>query len=269
MNARGPGVEGAQDRGSFSWGDESGYNLITVVIAITLLNVALAVVLPVWSHAIQREKEEELIFRGIQYAEAVRVFQKRTGRLPIRLEELMEVKPRSLRKLWKDPMTEDGKWGLVFQLSTGSGILGQPRNPQQQPRRPLPRQPGRGAPQPTTGPIQGVHSLSEEDSIKTFMGENRYNQWRFVVNMMQIPANPQPDAPLPRANPAWLLRPFRDGLQPKLGTPRGLDTNDVNRGGTRPDGGARPRIPDAGRNPTGGRRPVPPPLPRGQGRGGS
>jgi len=45
---------------------------------------------------IRREKEEELVFRGLQYAEAIRVFQNRFQRPPIRLQELIEVEPRSM-----------------------------------------------------------------------------------------------------------------------------------------------------------------------------
>ena len=68
----------------------------------------LAAVLPLWSTAIRREKEEELIFRGLQYAEAIRVFQNRYHHLPNRLEELLEVKPRCIRLLWTDPLSKDG-----------------------------------------------------------------------------------------------------------------------------------------------------------------
>ncbi|HEX2251775.1 MAG TPA: hypothetical protein VHQ65_00740, partial [Thermoanaerobaculia bacterium] len=51
---------------------------------------------PAWSKMAQREKEEELIFRGLQYAEAIRVFQRKFGRYPTRLEELIEVEPRKI-----------------------------------------------------------------------------------------------------------------------------------------------------------------------------
>ena len=68
-----------------------GYNLVAVVMLVTVLNVLVAAALPLWSTAIRRDKEEELISRGLQYAEAIRIFQKRFGRLPNRLPELLEV----------------------------------------------------------------------------------------------------------------------------------------------------------------------------------
>ena len=43
---------------------EAGYNLVVLIVAITVLNIAVAAVLPLWSTAIRREKEEELVFRG-------------------------------------------------------------------------------------------------------------------------------------------------------------------------------------------------------------
>src|SRR5947199_5209330 len=94
---------------------ELGYNLVVLVVIITVMNIVLAAVLPLWSQAIRRNREEELIFRGLQYAEAIRVFHNRFQRWPTRLEELVEIKPRSIRQLWKDPMTEDGKWQLIFE----------------------------------------------------------------------------------------------------------------------------------------------------------
>lgn len=105
---------------------ERGYNMVALMVAVTILTVLTAAALPMWSQRMQRENEEELIFRGWQYAEAIRVFQQRHGRLPTRLEELIEIEPRSIRKLWKDPMTEDGEWGLVVQVGGGGAPPGTP-----------------------------------------------------------------------------------------------------------------------------------------------
>ncbi|MEM7351331.1 MAG: hypothetical protein AAF657_11025, partial [Acidobacteriota bacterium] len=51
----------------------AGYNLVVLAVAVTVLNIVAAKALPMWSTMIQRAKEEELIFRGLQYAEAIRV----------------------------------------------------------------------------------------------------------------------------------------------------------------------------------------------------
>ncbi len=98
---------------------EAGYNLVIVLFLVMFVNIALAVAMPKWSDVMQREKEEQLIHRGLQYAEAIRVFQARFGRPPTKLEELLEMEPRSIRQLYPNPMTEDGAWGVLLQGAGG------------------------------------------------------------------------------------------------------------------------------------------------------
>lgn len=103
---------------------ERGYNLVILIMVLTVLSIMMAAALPLWSKVAKREKEEELIFRGLQYAEAIRVYQKRHGQPPMRLEDLIKQKPRAIRQLWKDPMSESGEWGLLIQ--GGTPQAGQP-----------------------------------------------------------------------------------------------------------------------------------------------
>jgi Tfp pilus assembly protein PilE len=51
-----------------------GYLVIMLMMAVFVLTLGLLIAVPVWQTELQREKEEELIFRGKQYAEAVRIF---------------------------------------------------------------------------------------------------------------------------------------------------------------------------------------------------
>ena len=102
-----------------SHGAEKGYNLVILVVAITVLHIALAVSVPLWSTQIRREKEAEAIFRGLQYAEAIRVFQQRFGRYPTTVEELLEVEPRSIRQLWTDPLSLGGELGFGLLVPSG------------------------------------------------------------------------------------------------------------------------------------------------------
>ena len=90
-----------------------GYTLVAMMVGITILMVMIAAVLPLISTQVQREKEEELIFRGRQYAEGIRCFRRRYGRYPTSLQEMLDARPRTLRKLWKDPITNTKQWGLV------------------------------------------------------------------------------------------------------------------------------------------------------------
>ncbi len=216
---------------------EAGYNLVVLIIAITVLTIMLAAMLPLVSQEIRRDKEEELVFRGFQYAEAIRVFQMRYQRLPNKLSELIEVKPRSIRQLWKDPMTDDGKWGLIF-LNQGQPLQNQSPDPQINPQNPPEPQPGggdqEGPDQPglqtpkkgdvvQSGPIVGVYSKSHQKSILIFYGHERYDEWRFTMDLL----NGQPiDTGSPGVggggrgfvfSTRWLGRPmryFNQGMPP-------------------------------------------------------
>ena len=93
---------------------QAGYNLVMLMVLLTILNIVVAASLPAWSNVIRRDKEEELIFRGLQYAEAVRVFQIRFQRPPVRLEELVEA--GYLRKVPMDPITKrNDTWVPVYE----------------------------------------------------------------------------------------------------------------------------------------------------------
>ena len=68
--------------------------------------VLMSALLPVWSHMATREKEEELIFRGKQYARAIGLFQRKfANTAPPTIDVLVE--QRFLRKKYKDPITND------------------------------------------------------------------------------------------------------------------------------------------------------------------
>lgn len=98
-----------------------GYALLIFLFAFTVMSFGLTVALPVWETQMQRENEAELIFRGNQYVEAVRIYQlKNPGAFPKDLEELVEKK--CLRRLYRDPMTEDGRWNAVLQLEGIGGL---------------------------------------------------------------------------------------------------------------------------------------------------
>src|SRR5262245_9348700 len=91
-------------RGSAGAGS-AGYAMAALLVALAVMAVLMSVALPVWRHDAQREKEEELIFRGQQYVRAIRLFQMRTQGLPTRVDDL--VQQRFLRKKYKDPITNE------------------------------------------------------------------------------------------------------------------------------------------------------------------
>lgn len=202
---------------------------MALVVIVTVMHIAVAAALPLWSTALRRDREEELIFRGLQYAEAIRVFKLRHGRDPVRVEELLEVEPRSIRRLWRDPMTEAGGWALVFALQPGTGAAGQTSQQGDRRRRRgaetrPPRQPSLGERGPAdgelvqVGPIRGVHSKSDETALKSFFGAQQYDQWQFIDELITLPQiGPEGTLPAPRVGNLRIGRP----LPPELGVAQG------------------------------------------------
>jgi type II secretory pathway pseudopilin PulG len=85
---------------------ERGYVLLTLLLVMALLIIAAGTAATDIAFSIRREREEELIHRGVQYRRAIRAFTKKTGRFPVRLEELDNTDGmRFLRKHYKDPIT--------------------------------------------------------------------------------------------------------------------------------------------------------------------
>ncbi len=109
--------------------DPSGFTLVGVVVAIAVLTILIAAVAPSIATIVQRDKEIELVFRGKQYARAILAFQRRFGRYPNSLKELEQIKPRSIRQLWKEPMCNcDDGWvpiiaGTPDAMPMGAGPL--------------------------------------------------------------------------------------------------------------------------------------------------
>jgi type II secretory pathway pseudopilin PulG len=127
-----------------------GFTVVGVVVAIAILTILIAAVGPTISTIIQRDKETELIFRGKQYARAIVAFQKRYGRYPNELKELSEVKPKSIRKLFREPMCNCDEWQDIIAGSPEAVPMGQGG-----PALPGGGLPGQRTPRPGTTPGTG------------------------------------------------------------------------------------------------------------------
>jgi type II secretory pathway pseudopilin PulG len=94
---------------------ESGYVLLAVLLTMTLMLILLSVEAPRIAQQIKRDKEEEMIHRGKDYATAVKRFvHKNGGRYPVSVEQLENTNHvRFLRKKYVDPMTGDSDWKMV------------------------------------------------------------------------------------------------------------------------------------------------------------
>jgi|SRR5215469_3006951 len=85
---------------------EQGYILLTLLLMMAVMGIVAATLVTDIKFEIQRDREEEMIHRGVQYSRAIRAYYKKFGRYPATLENLENTNQmRFLRKRYKDPMT--------------------------------------------------------------------------------------------------------------------------------------------------------------------
>lgn len=155
-----------------------GYTLLLLLIAIFVMSLGLLVAVPVLETQLRREKEEELIFRGKQYVEAIRLYQqKKPGSYPSALEDL--VKEKCLRRVYRDPMSENGKWNLLLLPSSAEAGRGTVRAGETQSADRLLVVPEDSLKKIRNPQIVGVVSSSDKKSIKIYQDEEYYNKWLF------------------------------------------------------------------------------------------
>jgi len=240
---------------------DRGYAMAALLVGMTVMAVLMSAAMPVWSHYAKREREEELIWRGQQYARAIGLFQRKyANAFPPTVDVLVEQK--FLRKKYKDPITGEDFQAIPATGMPGGGMPGGGMPGGGMPGMPaVPGAPPAGGQQGATPPrpagqmtsvgttmqagvgIQGVVSKSDKMSIKIYNGRTKYNEWAFV-NMVsaqrigpggpggfpgqpQVPNQPglfgQPGAPgQPGQPPGGGFTPFGGtDRRPGIGQPSG------------------------------------------------
>ena len=144
-----------------------GYAMAALIVGIGILAMMLGVALPLWHTAVRREREAELVFRGEQYVQAIRLFQRRyAGTFPPNIDVL--VQQRFLRRRYQDPITRGDFQPLYAEMAKvaasvrASGQAPAPANP-------------------TRGGVIGVVSTSTDRSLRMYKGRGHYNEWTFVA----------------------------------------------------------------------------------------
>ncbi|MGB7219856.1 MAG: type II secretion system protein [Vicinamibacterales bacterium] len=152
---------------------EHGYAMAALLVALTVMAIMMTAAMPVWQQISQREKEEELVFRGQQYARAVGLYGRKYANAPPPSIDVL-VQQRFLRKKYKDPVTNDDF--VPITAAQAAAASAQPGTA------------GRaGGPGPAAAPatrvqggISGVTSKSKATSIRVYNGRTHYNEWAFV-----------------------------------------------------------------------------------------
>ena len=196
---------------------EDGYALVSLLVVMSLMALfAVAAASNVRQQA-QREREKETIFRGEQVADAIRAYYRFRGAqgvnsLPTNMDQLLEGIPRGTKKLQilrveaaRDPLSSSGEWkligptsqdfaGLVRSLTVYSG--GAPPTPRGEFRQLATLIPqmtnvldtestntapgGEDNSASSSGPFLGVSSRSRRNSVITYYGIDRHDEWIFT-----------------------------------------------------------------------------------------
>jgi hypothetical protein len=215
-----------------------GYTLAGALVLIAVMSILMAMALPVWDRIKQRENEEELIFRGKEYMEAIGRYHAKFNSYPPELETLYEMK--FLRKLYKDPMTESGEWKVLHPDSLvelgDAGSINQPgsknleeqdldpdeENKQEKRKDVIPglRDPEKDQEkdeksseddeEKSIGPVVGVVSRSKQNSLRIYNGQSTYDKWIFAYVPQQQQQQEQPQQPPNKVR----TQPDKDGKKP-------------------------------------------------------
>src|SRR6188508_2205188 len=153
-----------------------GYAMAALLIAMAVMAILMTAALPTWSQLARREKEEELIFRGTQYARAIGAYQRKYANAsPSNIDVLIE--QHFLRKKYKDPLavTEDGEFALLYVNNQPAPSQGAGRGSQSGSTA------GLLASTTISGNIIGVASKNTGASLRTYNDRDHYNEWQFMA----------------------------------------------------------------------------------------
>ena len=199
---------------------QDGYILVSLMMIAALVVLALSAAIPTIKLELRRDREEELIHRGVQYSRAIRKYYKRFGRYPVSLDDLQSTNNmRFLRKRYKDPITGkdfnllhfgEVKWtfgpGIAGRVAPGAnstGGLNTDKNATSTQGQTGTQSSASSDQNSSTssgsdsssssssssknqtfggGPIVGVISTSSKESIREFNKKNHYNDWQFIYD---------------------------------------------------------------------------------------
>jgi len=133
--------------------------MLMVVFITALMLIAAMTIAPSIYMQGQREREEELKWRGKQYIRGIKLFYRKNGHFPTSLENLTKpgIGVRFMRKAYTDPMnTADGSWRLLY-VGPGGQLIGSVKKN----RNPLHMPTSAGTPQiPAQGNMQTIPGTS-------------------------------------------------------------------------------------------------------------
>jgi type II secretory pathway pseudopilin PulG len=197
--------------------NQRGYALVSLLVLMTLMALFAMAAVPDIKQQAQREREKEAIFRGEQVADAIRSYYTFKGKggvnsLPTDMDQLLEGIPRGTKKLQilrteaaHDPLSSSGDWKLVSATSQdfagliknltlySGGVPPTPKSDFTSLSSLIPRMAnvlddksentapgGEDNSASASGPFLGVVSRSQRNSVITYFGINRHDEWIFT-----------------------------------------------------------------------------------------
>lgn len=150
----------------------SGFTYLMLLWWVAIGSVMLAALGQQWSMERRRQREVEMVYRAQAIAAAMASYHAlpvagQGPSWPQRLEDLLEdrrsgVLKRHLRRVWPDPLTADGAWGLMPAAS-----------------------------EPHAG-YSGVYSLAKGTPLRAPVGVSHYGEWRFEASAAASQAASEP-----------------------------------------------------------------------------
>ncbi len=147
---------------------KSGYALITAIIAINIFAIFSLMAASMWQREAGRNNEKELIFRGNQYVRAIENFKKKYPNTFPKNIEILE-KERFIRKLYTDPVSENGEWNYVMKS----------RNRRNKTFFIIPSE--LLSKYIKSYDLYGVSSSSPDESYMEYRSMKRYDEWAFYL----------------------------------------------------------------------------------------
>lgn len=193
-----------------------GFAYIALLVVIVVIGISLGAAGKYWSSVTLRDKEEELIFRGDQYRQAIELYYKANLVLPqypssiddLLMDTRTPTGRRHLRQRYKDPIS--GEDFVEIKDTTTNRIIGVHSPSDKQPL----KQSG-FSPLYSLKPAPLVPRVGFPTDPNNFEQKSKYSEWLFVSTL--VPATPVPAAGARTQMITPIVPPpFRPPSQPNL-----------------------------------------------------
>lgn len=164
-----------------------GFTYLMAMMVIVIVGIMLAAVGQSWKTTMDREREEEMLFRGTQYMDAIGRWYKQIpgNRPPPPLNDLKDLLKdpntvstrRYLRTLYNDPIT--GKDWVAIKGGTTGGIIGVQ----------------------SSSELKPIKQDNFPKELELLVGKKKYNEWQFVYRDAGTATNRNAGGTTPRPTP--------------------------------------------------------------------